>query len=501
MPFRQLSDELNLPYFRWESSPGGITVIDAPVPESLSSGVTSFLREELPVQPVRSDNLFRRDFTANDDIILAILSLILLLLIQDIVTTILLRTHHGQISTFSFSVAHVMSLARDFHFRPLLRGSSHRTTPKRRINVKLLIFALFVIFLTFGLEVAVLFLTNQELTPIRNNTLAFELRHPFSPNWLPVRYHNTASLNRPCIAISLVNVDQSQTRVSACVTSNLSTLAFGPFRNNTSPVLMVIQSDLHEYGAEHIIRIGSQQVRYSARAFFNLDDGRPRIMAQRTRVRLIGRRVMMLHRQLVAIMFSAYQRETGDAAMNLTRLQQLDSTIQFQEDTDPPDGRRLVITEVTGEDGTVLSEVAVTTRRFFTRVEGVIPVGEPAFQIAQQVFKSATAVGIQRQTGGNETDLFVGEGLVKRRSVVWKESGRALNVVSLVIIVGGTGLVLCVMRVVLRPVATAEMAGLLVKKGVGASWDRPPLLVGEEERERFELPWNSGVALGAVDDM
>eukprot|EP00177_Eucheuma_denticulatum_P003960 GFKZ01007159.1.p1 GENE.GFKZ01007159.1~~GFKZ01007159.1.p1 ORF type:complete len:566 (-),score=64.00 GFKZ01007159.1:576-2081(-) len=499
MPFKQKLDELNLPYFRWESRAQGPTAVDLPVVEAPGSGSTSFLNQELQVNPVRSDNLFRRDLTANDDIILAILSLILLLLIQDIVTTILLRTHHGQISTFSFSVAHVMSLARDFHFRPLFRGPARRAAPKRHINLKLLIFALFVIFLTFGLEVAVLFLTNQELTPIRNNTLSFELRHPFSPRWQSVRYHNTASLNRPCIAISLVNVDQSKTRVSACVTSNLSTLAFGPFRNNSLSVQMIMQTDIHEYGAEHTIRVDGQQVQYSARAFFNLDDGRPRIMQQRTRQRLVRERVAMLHRQLVAIMFSAYQRETGDRDMNLTRLRQLDNTIRFQEDDDPPETRRLVITEITRDDGT-LAEVAVNPRRFFTRVDGVIPVGEAAFQIAQQVFKSATAVSIQRQTGGNDTDLFVGEGLVRRRSVVWKESGRVLNVVSLVIIVAGTALVLCIMRMVLRPVATAEMAGLMVKKGVGAAWDRPPLLLADDEHDRFEVPWRASETLGAVDD-
>lgn len=487
MSFSEFTDNTGAPYFRWVTNSTDDFTIDSTL------DFTSFLKQELRVRRLITA-IFTRDLTPHDDILLAVLSLFLLFLIHDIVTTVLLRTHHGQVSTFSFSVKQVVELAREFRLSrifngPRAPGNAWPRHHRRKTNVRLVAIAVFVIGATFGLEVLVLFLTNQEFSAVHNSDVYFELRHPFNPTWEDVRYHNTASLNRPCLAISLLPVDQGHTRISACVSSTLSSTEFRPFQNESTPTRLIIQSDWHVYGAEHRLRIDEMEVNYSARAFFNLGDELPRIMMERSRAEQVEGRMEVVHRQLIALLFSVYHRETGDETMNLERLQQLDdgnfaeSNIRFLPD--PDGGGEVNITQVS-ENGTI-RDVQVTTTRFFTLVNAIVPRGEPAFRVAHQVFKAS--MGIQVKHGRNETDLVLGRGVEQHEAVVWQEDGRALNWLSLLIILVITTAVLLLLRLFLKPVATAEIAGLLVKEGVGARWDRSPLMLGEYESDAFRVPW------------
>lgn len=497
MPFDQLIDESGKPYFRWVCETACIDDFQL----GSSSDTTSFLKQELRVQR-RLTALFTQDLTKRDDVLLAVLSLFLLFLIHDIVTTVLLRTHRGQVSTFSFSVKQVVELAREFRIRriftgPRAPGNAWPQHRRRKVNSRLIAIALLVVSFTFGLEVAVLFLTNLEFNAVSNDNVFFQLRHPFNPTWQEVRYHSTASLNRPCLAISLLRVDQGHTRISACVSTNLSSTEFRPFRNVSTETRFVIQSDWHEYGAEHTLRIEDMTVRYSGRAFYNLNDEMPRIMMERAAEDRVSERTRTLHRQLVAMLFSIYSRETGDQRMNLERLQ----GINFMELDDENGGEEVVITQVSEND--TIRDIKVGSQRYFTFFDAVIPRGEPAFRVAQQVFKSS--MGIQVMHGSNATDLFLGRGIEERRAEVWQEDGRVLNWLSLTIILVVTMVALGLLRVFLKPVATAEIAGVLVKRGVGARWDRSPLMVGEYEDHMFRVPWSGarGSNRGdyGIDDM
>lgn len=478
-------DEFGKTYFTWEVGPP----FNAPIK---GDNIVSFLSEDLKVQKW-VENIFLEDLTrSRDEVLLAVLSLLLLLVIQGIVTTILLRTRDGQVSTFSFAVKQVVELAREFRLKRIWEGprGTHggREGTRSRIDLRLVIIAVIVVLGTFGLEVLVLFLTNLESRAVSNRSVALELVYPWNPDWNAVRFHNRASINRPCMAVSLIDVDQGSTRISSCMTSTFGTDAFGVFKKAEKEQRVTIITDVHEFGMEHQVQIGEEkEANYSGRAYFILGDEKPRIMARRSPNTFVKTKVDILHKQYLAYLFSIYKREVEDEDMNLARLTEIEPQIKFREveGVDVP-----IIFKITGNEKEIVRNSH--SNRYISSFEGIVPAGKAALRFAQPVFKAAMAVKVG---SGNMTDLLMDEGVKESFGVVWQEPIRVINWLSLTIVLVSALVILALLRFILKPVATAEIAGLFVKEAVGATWDRPPLRMEDSEKKSFRPNYTQGAAL------
>lgn len=451
----------------------------------LETNHSSFLQDNVKVSPLAT-GLFTTDLTDRDDVLIAVLSLLLLLVIEGIVSTLLLRTSNRTVSTFGFSVKHFVELARDFRFRSLFHTRSHR------VNVKLLIFALVFLTSTFALEVLVLFLTAPSTRRVNNGKATIRLLQPITPEWLQVRFHSRASINRACTALSLAGVEQGRTSVSSCLTSDLTGGAEALiFEEVKGSVNVTIQSDLHRYGAEHKLTFGNETATYSARAYLALDDGQERLMSEA--VDLAERNseaVYHGHNLFIAYLFSSYVRATKDATITAERLNEI-----LQEQSIGVGGP----VEVLSRPG--LKPVAVQTERYTTEFKNVPAAGDAvALHYAEAVFKAAIGISI---TNGDTSDLFMSDGRIRsEQAAVWGESARGLNWISLLFTLTGTLLVLVSMRFWFQPASTAEIAGMYVKGLVGANRARAPLQIAEGERRWFRIGGGNdpGYRFGAETD-
>lgn len=245
--------------------------------------------------------------------LLAVLSLLLLLVISGIVTTILLRTRDGEVSTFSSVVKQVMELAREFRLRRIWEGSrgSHgvrEQSRRSRIDVRLVTIAVIAILGRFGLEVLVLFLTNRESRAVSKRSVALELLYPNKPDWAAVRFHNCAYINRPCTMVSLIGngVEQDSTCISGC-TSTVGSDVFDIFKKAELEQRITIITDVHELGMEHGEQIGDEKEEYySGRAYFILDDDTPKIMVRRAENRFVRQKLRRSYTGNLAYLFSIY---------------------------------------------------------------------------------------------------------------------------------------------------------------------------------------------------
>ena len=448
-------------------------------------GTASFLREDLTVDS-EVGNKFTNDLTRQDDVLVAVLSLVLLLVIQGIVSTVLLRTRDGKVSTFSFAVKQVVELAREFRLKRIWEGPKgvdtfNTRSKKNRIDIRLVMIAIVVVLGTFGLEVLILFLTEREGRSVTNRRVALKLEYPFNPDWGAVRFHNRASLNRPCLALALFgDVDQGKSRITTCVTTSLGTDAFDKFENATEIQQLSIYSTVHDYGMNHAVQIGENDVAsYEARAFFSLGDQRQRIMSRAGDLPAVTfERMRVLHRQYLAILFNTYKQEIDDEAMNLERLQEIDGNINFGEAEVTED-----IPIVTASDGNETKVLKSSkSRQFFSQVNATLPFGRAALRAAQPVFKSSMAVQVRQW---NSRDLFVDGKEEDAVAEIWSEQVRVINWLSLTIILGIAIFILGLLRFFLKPIATAEIAALFVRDAVGAPWDRPGIQTGGNDRSGF----------------
>lgn len=465
--FVSLLDNRDNPYFYYipsETTPQiNVTFIQ--------TNISSFLQDSLKVSRLAT-GLFTTDLTAGrDDVLIAVFSLLLLLAIEGIVTTLLLRTSNRTVSTFGFSVKHVVELARDFRFRPLFRSRTHH------VNIKLLILALVFLTSTFALEVLVLFLTAPAQREVRNEKASIRLIQPITPEWLQVRFHSRASINRACTALSLAGVEQGRTSISSCLTSYTSDGARALIFEEVKGIVDVtIVSDLHRYGAEHVLTFGNQSATYSARAYLALGDGEERIMSE-SKDRGSRNRDMVCHghKLLIAYLFSSYSRATKDKTITVERLNQID--FQCESGT----GSSVDVLRRPGSE-----PVTVPNDRFTSVMSNVPAAGDKvALYYAEAVFKAAIGISI---TTGDDTDLFMSDGrLCSKQATVWGESARGLNWISLLLTLVGTVIVLVAMRWWLKPASTAEIAGVYVKGLVGANCARAPLQIAEGERKWFRI--------------
>lgn len=472
--FRILVDSSGAPYYsiRTEKFDNPLNLSNIRLEEG---NVAGFLDPIFRVD-TRKTGPFTRDYTRRDDVLLAFLTLFLLLVIDAIVATILLRTKHGYISNFGFSVKVVLEYFREFKpiraFKPRYREQKVDHFP-RKINARLLVIAVSLLILTVGLEVGVLFSTDPLFKRVANDTVTFRIKQPILPYWDDVRFHMRASFNRPCTAMGLRGVEQGSTRINGCVSTNLSTSAFDFFQEADNAVDFQILSRLHRFGADHQISVDGLSATYTARAYFSLYDGKTRLMMQAQKERQESLHTKAMHQQYFAYLFSAYNRTAKESGeFFLDRLNELEfSTDERREESE-------TILEI--EDKGITSAVTEYT----TRVKGVFPRGLPALRLGEHFFKGTTAMVVALP---NQTDLFLETGMDSAHAVVWEEASRPINLLSLSIMLIAALLLLAALRVGLKPVAIAEIAGMWVKKSVGTDVKASAAVLDGSEDEYFAL--------------
>lgn len=334
-----------------------------------------------------------------------------------------------------------------------------------------------ILSITFGLEILILFLSTPQLRDVYNTDTAFQLKEVEIPDWNQIKENIDAAINRPCTAVtlSMPGIDQGRTQISACVSMNLPTSMFtsslDSFQVVDDEVDVKIVTHMHEFGSAHNITIGNVTANFIVRAYFTLDDTRIRIMTKRRFMFNFERRIEMLHKQYIAYLFSEYSKRTKDTRMNIERLHNLNFTF------------------TTGY-GPIVNIVQIPKRQRFrqvasvehnTSVKGIIPTGMASFLFAQAVFKGAFGIGL---SGPDRYDLILGTGQTPPQpAVMWRETGRTLNWVSLTIWLVLSSAVLFLLRFLLQPAGTAEMAFHYVSGAAGN-----PLYFSEQDAKYFSLP-------------
>lgn len=470
--FKLLGDRFGKPYFSWDLE-GTSSVNVSELHIDGARDVVSFFNPHLKITR-RASSSFSRDLTTDrDDVILAFLSLILLLIIEGFVTTLLLRTRNGNVSNFGFSVKYVLELFRDLNVPRVFRKRTPEGSRSRKPNFTLIAVAIAVLSITVGVEVAVLFLTSPQAKEVTNETATFRTMQPVTPEWEAVFFHNRASVNRPCQAIALRFVDQVNTRINACVSSSLSGTNMELFEKAEGDIDAVITSHLHQYGAEHEISIGSSSAKFSARAYFTLaSDNQARMMSVAATSPNEEEQICIVHKQYIAYLFSIYLRVTEDKSVDL------DTLNSFNVPCVRDKGRMIdVLPQRRGKH-------KFESRAYTTSVTGVLPRGPPALNLAQHVFRGAIAVIV---SDADSRDLFVEDGVKTETRTVWKEQVRVINWLSLLIIIGSSTLLLFILRYAMRPVAIADIAGVFVKNAVGADLGRSPVEVVDTEKSHFRV--------------
>lgn len=455
--FIELTDEFDKAYFSYDvrNNPHFFN----------TTHLEDFAANEDPMRTrLRLSGPFSRDLTSRDDVLLAILSLILLFTIEISVTNFLLRTRNGKVNNFGFSVKVIIELVRDFNLRRVLSGRRGYDPKKNTLHRKLVFIAACILVSTFGLEVAVLFLTEPIHRSVTNQMVTLRLLQPIPPRWEGVRFHNRASLNRPCTAIFLTSVDQGSTRVNNCITTSLLGRYIPLFEKIDGDIELQIVSDLHDFGAEHTVEIGNLSATYSSRVYFNLQDEKPRLMHRTSKPRNEEGLMGIVHNQCIAFLFSVYQRATKDASVTVKQLNDL----KIESNSMP--GSPVTIWNMNGK--TIRSNAT----RYVTTVKGKLPRGERALFLAQQVFRGTHGIIVAE---ADQRDLFIEEGMVSKSATVWQEKVRILNWLSLTVILVTSIVFLVVCRVLLKPVTTAEIAGAFAKTTGVASISRSPVQLSE----------------------
>lgn len=439
------------------------------------NNMCSFLRETMPIKR-RATGMFSTDLTERDDVILAVLSLSLLLVIESILSTILLRTSDGNVTNSGFSVKHYVDLARDFKFKYMVKGREG-TRENGRVDKKLLFFATAILLFLFAVEVLVLFLTTPELVTVDNSVASFEVLPSVFPNWIDVRNAQGFLVDRPCASVFLDEVKQGQAAISACLTSQIPAGDLDDLK--LEYVEVEISTDEHKYGANHNISIGDLKGMYASRAFFRRPKVASRILPKRRLKTRHEDEKKVIHRQFIAMVFNLYNNRTKDKKATLDMLNSIDFEKGFKSEPGP----NVDILQVNKRS----TPVRVTSTRFRTKFEAVVPKGVAALQLAKLVLKASVGIGV---SGPDVYDLKMGSGQVARaESTMWEEESRSLNWLSLLLILIIAGAILLLLRAELRPSGTAEIAGLLVGAGSEsrASFERSPFDIARDADRYFRM--------------
>lgn len=500
--FISLIDAWNRPYFSYD-----VSLIEQDFVRPLNAsevGINycTFLADEIPISR-HATGPFSLDLTDRDDIILAILSIILILLIEGILTSILLRTNRGKVDSFAFSIKYFLDLARGLKFSNLLQ--THRKgqpSTRKFIDVKLLIVAGLVVATTLGLEVFILMLSTPQLRDVSNTDNAFQIKELENPDWNQIQRKLASGLSRPCstVRLSLPQLEQGPTQITSCVSLNMKAnqfqLSLANFATANIQVNYTIESYVHEFGAEHIITIANVaedeeplRAKYFVRAYYVLHDLHVRIMTKRRFHFNFEQRVEALHMQFIAFLFTEYKnRRKDDDSVTLERLNNLN--FSFSTENGP------LVNVIQLQQRQRYRQVASV--KHVTKVTGLIPRGPEALAFAQVVFKGAYGLGL---SGPDRYDLILGTGQTPPRpSVAWQEVGRTLNWLSLSIAVCVAAVLLVLSRILFKPAGTAEIAFLYFATLPGAAGMEQPLRLSPEDAGHFRMSRLSELTLDSFSD-
>lgn len=354
--------------------------------------------------------------------LIAFLSLVLLLVVEGILTSILLRTNKGNVSKFGFSIKQVIELIRDFNIRPVMKGKHRKAHPVARINWKQLALALSILLFMFGLEVGILFLTDPELANVTNSMVTFRIQQHITPKWIFVDFSIRASINRPCSSVALLGVVQGPTRINTCVTVDGSQGSMDFLSlNSTGAVDAEIKSDIHEYGAEHNLTVDTLSATYSTRAYFTLQDKKARLMKSLSSS-YEEEHMEVMHRQFIAFLFSSFLKSKN-----------------FEDEDVVFENLKGTAYHFTASEGPIVDVMKIgntfqrsKSRRYVSTLTGVLPRGTPVLRIGQQIFRGSSGIVASEP---DEGDLFLEEGKRSRQSIIWQENARVMNWLSLAIII------------------------------------------------------------------
>lgn len=493
-----LTDLNNLPYLSFNASQ--ITFKPA-IPKNATEiqvNFTSFLSERFPVAP-QSTNVFSTDLTSRDDLIIAFLSLALILVIEGILTTILLRTYRGRISTFAFSVKHFIDLARDLHLyhviprfplhfspRKFRHTSAKHSRSNGKVNWALLRIAVATLIFISGLEVLVLYLSTLQPITITNAKASFSLVENLIPHWPEIHANAESAPNKPCTTLTIVpyasntRIEQGITRLAPCLNAKGHLTPNDQFEVAEDPVEVRITSDTHEFGAEHSITIGEHTARYRTVVYFTLHDRRRKILRKRSQYFTKQASVFYLHMQYIAYLFNEYVSKTGDKRMSAERL----ASLEFSHNvTHGPD---IIVAEINKQQRFRM----VTSVHHETIVTGVIPRGAPALRFAIAFLKGSTGIVLG---GPDLNDLDIGSSSTwGAERGMWMEEERRLNWFMLCIILGVALGLFAILKFLLKPIGTAEIAGEFVVREVGADMGRPVAFMSRDEKWGFSLSESEG---------
>ena len=453
-----------------------------------STDINPFLSDAFMIEKLVSGP-FRRDLTERrDDVLIAFLSLLLLLIIESTASAFLLRTNRGRVGVFGFSIKYVIELIQDFNVHRLFHQNTNSPSCHLKLNTRRLLFAFSILSLLFCVEVGIIFLTSQELRSVSNDRISFRIVQPVLVSTSHLYFHIRTSVDRPCMSANLVGVRQGATRINTCVTMRTEnrTMEIIDVEYNES-VTAEITTDIHDYGAEHQLRIGGLSANYSARAYFTLHDGKMRLMKSRSQSKHEKEQVEAVHKQFIGAMFTAVMK--AEKVKNGTDILDQSNKITFSS----TDKEGQVIEVLQSEQ----KSHKVESRRYRSTMTGVMPSGLFALHVAHHVFQGSAAITLDE---GNTQDLFLKEGFQSQKSIVWEEPVRKLNWLSLLIICLVCLFLQIPLHFLLKPVSTAFIAGLWVKHKVGAEMERSPIEVGRKERKRFQIypkHNNSGYVYGA----
>lgn len=440
----------------------------------------AFLFESMPVTR-KVTGSFSTDLTERDDVLLAVLSLLLVLVIESVLATLLLRTRRGQVSNVAFSIKHFIELAREFNFRHIIKGR-RKVTGKRKIDKKLLLAACALLIFTFSVEVLVLFLTTPRLIPVSNADASFELFESVFPNWRHVRDAADLFALRPCGEIFLEGVRQGRTSLIACVVTQVPEEgSLERFELSEEKVDVVIETLAHEFGADHKITIGNITATYASRVYFNLDGGVERILRKRRYVVRQETQTETIHMQYIAYLFNIYNARVGENGPRVTleELNEIDPKYELGEEG------KIDIIQVNKREK--FKSVLALNRT--TSFKAIMPVGVSALYFANVVFKASTAIGIGKP---DVYDLRLGTGQIGgKQEVMWREESRDLNWLSLSLLLL-VGLVLLLsLRRWMNPSSTTELAGCAVQMSTGQKGGQSPFEIAANDEKFFRISFVS----------
>lgn len=244
-----------------------------------------------------------------------------------------------------------------------------------------------------------------------------------------------------------------QTRLLSCVTTSAVGFCRARFTPADEELPVTIISDVHDYGVEHYISIGSESAKYSARGQIKFHKGDRTLLKNRgltpeqTQFRFV-------HRQFLAFLFNMYRNRTEDSSMDLDLLNSIQ--LHFTAETGP----KVFVLALNGEAaGRSLWTLSMRHKTTFT---AKIPKGQTALRFAGIFFRASTGLKV---TGPDLWNFYLPKGEnIEKESTMWLEQSRTLNWVTLLAVTLSGIVLLLILRLLLKPIGIVEIADIYVDR-------------------------------------